>query len=1665
DGVPDATDNCMKIYNPDQDDRDKDGKGDACDQNLYLKAGIYDPLSEQPPTIPKELLTEKENGYYLVQFNESANDQNTKSLLDKLTVIGYVPDNAFFIKSNGLTKKEIGSYAYIRFVDNFQPIYKLSSELFEIYKQNQTTNDSLIIPLRITIFEKSSIEKTKNQISAIGGIDPTSITELSNTTIEAQVPATKITDIAKIDDVNYIEIEPVNSYRNNVAANVINVYGSPKPNAARKFGLDGKGQIIGIADSGLDTGDPATLHPDLKNRLLKGFSWGRTINGGDWSDPDGHGTHVAGSVVGNGYASGDKIQGMAPGAKIIFQSLSGTVGLNTSNMKGIPDDVSKLFKQVYIQDPEARIHTNSWGGTNWVKTAGVWGIVQEYGSRAQQIDKFAWENKDMLIIYAAANDGANGASSLGIEDNSKNVFLVGGSESPRAGMPAGAAGNVRIGKESVLETINKNPAPNPLPQRFLSGAGSISGDTDNQNDVASFSSRGPASGNRIKPDIVAPSTWILSTRSQVCIGDDLDNSKFKGSVNMDGIVDHNDCVGYGLPGKPVFGFPGLAAGVSRYTIQSIQGPGLPGVVMAAVAIPANPNLPETGAAYYMYDSGNSMAAPQVAGSAALVRQYYQQIKGVKKPSAALLKATIINGAQDMPPTGTPGESTGPIPNFDEGFGRVDIGDSLFPDGLQTRVWFKEDKFTTENELKSYMVRATKGYPLLITLVWTDYPSDVRAGGPLLVNDLDMKVVSPSGKRYSGNSMTAGVSAENPVKIARDFENNIEKIILPAPEDGLYNVTIRATKLGTYKWGFGFGTSSREQEFALVASENVGVDSGEQNSEMNFVYKRNFTNDDYRVRALVQGLKENESVTLYVLNERTNWFTGLKLKNANGDPVKTIADSNGTINSTGVWVEPANWIYYKDKDMNGRYQIVADRDNNGDYNIGTDLADYQTQPGFRVQAITAADSSGTVRKTFTSSDSAVYVYGGGFGNSSETNESEKKTIKIDGLIDPNDPSSKRAASATAEIDEKGTTITKLWSSPANYIYNMDYGQLRSGSGAYLIRADADSNGLYNKDNDSLDQIGVWKLSILQPTETVKLGDNETEVEELQALLNAYNYDNGKIKVNGKFDQETGKALNSYFKDRGLPEDGKVDETDVETIKKDAKTSFTVRTAAAVDGTGQITRIANGGEEVYAIAKGLVPKSKARIYLVPHTTGEIISDSNLIDATDNGYETVTADEDGKIDRTKTQALWKKSPLAGDYDLIVDANSDGKYDSSIDARDRIGLFEIERLVNNDSIKNVTIDKNSIEELQIFLKVFVDPKIIVDGQYTQQTQTALKTYQGRKSIGQEGNPNGEFDKKTFDGMKNDATVSLRIQNIQSTWSDGTPKSKFNAPDPNVTTTEESVYASASGFQPNSTVKIYTVKDQASWTDGDSLNDVSEGPEEAKIDPYGNIPPTKIWKSLKNTDSGEYDIVVDTNNDGKFTSKAGVKDGVANIEKSAFTVKTKAQIDWCGENGTVTQEALMIDAWRAIAGQNISLVCNYVFTGNSSGAPWTSEITLYEKGGKFRGEKKEYSNPDYVYNTLWVIKNSTEGYSYYNSYGNGDACWLKAEYVWGYQAEGAYYSANGQYYTSIAEYYDPYGYWFPSVPLYIPKNSTYNYPGVKAASCTCEDIDDSKFEIPGKIC
>lgn len=207
-------------------------------------------------------------------------------------------------------------------------------------------------------------------------------------------------------------------------------------------------------------------------------------------------------------------------------------------------------------------------------------------------------------------------------------------------------------------------------------------------------------------------------------------------------------------------------------------------------------------------SGTSMASPGAAGAAALIRQYYTDgwyptgdpVPGdAFVPSAALLKATLLNSAVNM--TGTAA-----IPANCQGWGRVLLDDALFFGG-ESRELFVEDDRTgfaagSAGAVRTFPVTVGSSLePLKVTLTWTDFPS-TPAASPHINNDLDLEVSGPSGT-FRGNVFSGGVSTTGG---SADRLNSVEQVLLATPQAGTYTVTVRA-----------FNVPDGPQPFALVVT--------------------------------------------------------------------------------------------------------------------------------------------------------------------------------------------------------------------------------------------------------------------------------------------------------------------------------------------------------------------------------------------------------------------------------------------------------------------------------------------------------------------------------------------------------------------------------------------------------------------------------------------------------------------------------------------------------------------------------------------------------------------------------------------------------------------------------------------------------------------------------
>ncbi|MDD3653229.1 MAG: S8 family serine peptidase [Desulfotomaculaceae bacterium] len=449
--------------------------------------------------------------------------------------------------------------------------------------------------------------------------------------------------------------------RDITGATAVNVSGFIVPE-----GLTGNGQIVAIADSGLDAGNINDLHPDLQSSpgKMPKVVMLRSLAGRDVpDDPDGHGTHMAATVAGTGAASEGKFRGVAPEASIYFQSI-----LNESGEAEPPKNLVDLFWPAYSAG--SRVHVDGWGGG-----------PNAYQEAAAQIDEFVRTHPDFLPVFGAGNAGPS-AGSITSEANSKNALVVGASNLSRPAMVSG-----------VIDPCSPDE----------------------------FSSRGPAGDGRIKPELLAPASAVISARSRLVKGN--------------------------LPGYP------------EYTCLQ----------------------------------GTSMAAAVAGGSIALLREYFKEYSSIANPSAALLKAVLINGARPL--SGGSGR---------DGFGVIDLAGTVI--ALQEGIFMVKEEAAgiSQGSESTYTFHVLdSSTPFKATLVWSDPPAD-PGRAQALINDLNLMVRTPDGKVFYGNHFLGN---NLPDRI-----NNVEQVYLNSPVPGDYTVQVYGQ---TIHRNVVAGNAEPSQDYALV----------------------------------------------------------------------------------------------------------------------------------------------------------------------------------------------------------------------------------------------------------------------------------------------------------------------------------------------------------------------------------------------------------------------------------------------------------------------------------------------------------------------------------------------------------------------------------------------------------------------------------------------------------------------------------------------------------------------------------------------------------------------------------------------------------------------------------------------------------------------------------
>jgi serine protease AprX len=290
----------------------------------------------------------------------------------------------------------------------------------------------------------------RSMVQGLGGQEGRKLKAASRW-LSFRLPAHRLATLAENESVDYVGIDEPVMTAMDVARQAANEPVLPTVESA----LKGAGVTIAVVDSGV------ALHPDIQTLTAVVDVVGKVsahAAGPETSiDPNGHGTHVAGIMVGNGSRSGGRMAGVAPAASLVSVRVLDDLG------RGLTSDV--LAGLQWILDNKGaygiRVVNVSLGHPVF-EPASVDPLVEAVDA--------LWDS-GIVVVCSAGNRGRSGHVTITSPCNSRKVITVGATNDRKTA----ATSDDRI---------------------------------------ATYSSKGPTAFDLVaKPDIVAPGNRIVSLRS------------------------------------------------------------------------------------------------------------------------------------------------------------------------------------------------------------------------------------------------------------------------------------------------------------------------------------------------------------------------------------------------------------------------------------------------------------------------------------------------------------------------------------------------------------------------------------------------------------------------------------------------------------------------------------------------------------------------------------------------------------------------------------------------------------------------------------------------------------------------------------------------------------------------------------------------------------------------------------------------------------------------------------------------------------------------------------------------------------------------------------------------------------------------------------------------
>lgn len=217
----------------------------------------------------------------------------------------------------------------------------------------------------------------------------------------------------------------------------------------------------------------------------------------------------------------------------------------------------------------------------------------------------------------------------------------------------------------------------------------------------------------------------------------------------------------------------------RIMDSSSRGPAEDGRIKPDLAANGNRHISTDDDHAYMSFGGTSGAAPCIAGVMAMLHQAYRENNNGETAEAALLKAIMLNTADDLGNVG---------PDYIYGWGTANAFRSAI--AIEEKTYLKNT--ISQGESLQHTITVPPGTKeIRIMTYWHDRPGS-SASQKALVNDIDTRVIAPDGQEHLPwilQTQAVAQVLELPAMRGEDHLNNMEQVLITDPEAGEYTVSV------------------------------------------------------------------------------------------------------------------------------------------------------------------------------------------------------------------------------------------------------------------------------------------------------------------------------------------------------------------------------------------------------------------------------------------------------------------------------------------------------------------------------------------------------------------------------------------------------------------------------------------------------------------------------------------------------------------------------------------------------------------------------------------------------------------------------------------------------------------------------------------------------------